>query len=261
VKARIEGLSWDVAGREILRDVEADAAPGEFVGLIGPNGSGKSSLLRCVYRVLEPEAGLVTLDGEDVWRLGAREAARRMGVVQQETNAEFDFTVQEIVLMGRSPHKGMFERDGEEDLRIVEDALGRVGMLPFAGQGFPTLSGGEKQRVLIARALAQRARFLVLDEPTNHLDIRHGLEALELVKGLGVTTLAALHDLNLAALYCDRLYVLRSGEVVASGATEEVLRADLIREVYGVGSEVRIHPVTGRPHITFFPGNYGTSTG
>lgn len=253
MKVRIKGLSWGVAGREILRNVEAEATPGEFVGLIGPNGSGKSSLLRCVYRVLKPDAGLVTLDGEDVWRLSAREAAQRMGVVQQETNAEFDFTVREMVLMGRSPHKGAFDRDSEEDFRIVEDALKRVGMLPFVERNFPTLSGGEKQRVLVARALAQQAQFLVLDEPTNHLDIRYQLEMLEIVKGLGVTTLAALHDLNLAALYCDRLYVLQEGKIVASGTPDEVLCPDLIHEVYGVGSEVRVHPATRKLHIIFFP--------
>jgi iron complex transport system ATP-binding protein len=181
-----------------------------------------------------------------------RKVGRRMGVVQQETNTEFEFTVREMVLMGRSPHKGMFDRDSEEDFRIVEEALERVDMLPFAGRSFPTLSGGEKQRVLIARALAQQARFLVLDEPTNHLDIRYQLEMLDLVKGLSVTTLAALHDLNLAAYYCDRLYMLHSGEVVASGAPQEVLHPGLIRTVYGVGSEVRVHPLTGKPHITFF---------
>jgi iron complex transport system ATP-binding protein len=251
VKARIERLSWKAAGREVIRDIEAEVAPGEFVGLIGPNGSGKSSLLRCVYRVLEPDAGFITLDGEGVWQLDAREAGRRMGVVQQETNTEFEFTVLEMVLMGRSPHKGMFDRDSEEDFRIVEETLERVGMLPFAGRSFPTLSGGEKQRVLIARALVQQPRFLALDEPTNHLDIRYQLEMLDLVKGLGITTLAALHDLNLAASYCERLYLLRSGELVASGAPEEVLRPDLIRVVYGVDSVVRSHPLTGKPHAFF----------
>lgn len=253
MSVRVERLHWTVAGTQVLRGVEAEAAPGEFVGLVGPNGSGKSSLLRCVYRVLEPSSGLVALDEEDVRSLGAREAARRTAVVQQETPSEFDFTVREVVAMGRSPHKGPFERDNEQDLRIVDDSLERVGISDLSGRSFPTLSGGEKQRAIVARALAQRARFLVLDEPTNHLDVRYQIEVLELVKDLGLTTLAALHDLNLAALYCDRLYVLHKGEIVTSGRPHEVLTTELISSVYGVHSEVRIHPATGRPQIAFLP--------
>ena len=254
MNARVERLSLELSGQKILRDVEAEASSGEFVGLVGPNGSGKTSLLRCVYRILKPGAGRVTLAGDDVLRLDAREAARRTAVVQQETTAEFDFTVREVVSMGRSPHKGAFDRDGEDDRRIVDESLERVDMLGLAERSFPTLSGGEKQRALVARALAQRARLLVLDEPTNHLDVRYQIEVLDLVKELGITTLAALHDLNLAALYCDRLYVLSQGEVVARGTPQEVLRPGLISGVYGVGCEVHIHPATGRPHIAFLPG-------
>lgn len=253
MNVRVERLSLQLAGVKVLRDVEAEVASGEFVGLVGPNGSGKSSLLRCVYRVLKPHAGRVTLAGDDVLRLDARVAARRTAVVQQETAAEFDFTVREVVSMGRSPHKGAFERDDKEDHRIVEESLERVGMLGLSGRSFPTLSGGEKQRALVARALAQRARLLVLDEPTNHLDVRYQIEILDLVKALGITTLAALHDLNLAALYCDRLYVLSAGEIVARGTPEEVLRPELISSVYGVGSEVHVHPTTAKPHIVFLP--------
>jgi iron complex transport system ATP-binding protein len=253
VNLRAEDVHWGTEGLKIVCGASVEANTGELVGLIGPNGSGKSSFLRCVYRVLKPHSGLVTLDGEDVWRLGARENARRTAVVLQEYPVEFEFTVREIVFMGRAPHKGAFDRDTKEDVRIVEDALERVGMLPFAERAFSTLSGGEKQRVFIARALAQQARLLVLDEPTNHLDVRHQLDVLELVRGLGVTTLAAIHDLNLAALYCDRLYAMQEGKIIAEAAPEEALTSSLVQELYGVDSEVTIHPSTGKPHVVFLP--------
>lgn len=249
----VENIVWGADGRKILRGVSLEVGSGEVVGLIGPNGSGKTSLLRCVYKVLEPQAGLISLGEEDVLRSSVRRMARRTAVVPQETPGEFDFAVREIAAMGRSPHKGLFERETAEDRKIVDESLSRVGMLPFAERQFSTLSGGEKQKVLVARALAQKARLLVLDEPTNHLDVGHQLEVLGLVRGLGVSALAALHDLNLAALFCDRIYVLSGGEVFASGTPDEVLRPELIETVYGVASEVRIHPATGKPHVAFLP--------
>lgn len=252
---QVERVTWHADGRAIVDGVSLMVAPGEMVGLIGPNGSGKSTLLRTVYRVLRPDSGRITLDGDDVWLLDARQAARRSAAVMQDRAAEFDFSVYEIVLMGRNPHKELFDRDTSTDFAIVDDALRQVGMLGLSKRSFYTLSGGEKQRVLIARALAQQAQFLILDEPTNHLDIRYQIEILELVRELGVTTLTALHDLNLAALYCDRLYVLQAGRIVAAGAPCDVLTSTLIRAVYGVEAEVADHPATGRPHITFFPGS------
>ena len=249
----VEHVSWSVAKHRILDSVLLDVQPGEFVGLIGPNGSGKSSLLRTIYRVLKPDAGVITLDGADVWSMNPREAALRTAVVTQEHASEFDFTVHEIVMMGRNPRKGMFARDTQDDFTIVEEALHRVNMVGFAGRAFNTLSGGEKQRVLVARALAQQARFLVLDEPTNHLDIRYQLEILTLLKELDVTTLAALHDLNLAAHYCDRLFLIDRGTVVASGLPEEVLQPALICEVYGVDADVDRHPHTGQLQVTYLP--------
>ncbi len=255
MRLHIEHVSWQVDGTVILRDTALRVEPGEFVGLIGPNGSGKSSLLRTIYRAVKPNAGLVTLDEVDVWKLSVREAAQRTAVVLQESPSEFDFTVEELVFMGRTPHKGLTDRDTDEDYRIVHDALERVGMTTFARRHFSTLSGGEKQRVLLARALAQQARFLVLDEPTNHLDIRYQIEMLDLVRSLGVTALAALHDLNLAAVYCDRIYVVSKGEIVAAGAPGEVLQPALIREVFGIGADVQPHPRTGKPYLIFFSEN------
>ena len=252
MRVKVDHICWSVDGHKILHNVDLDIELGSFVGLVGPNGSGKSSLLRCIYRVLKPDSGEITLDEENVWRLAAKEAAKRTAVVLQEYPTEFEFTVEEIVSMGRNPHKGMFDHDTEEDARIIEDALEKVDMTNFVSRSFRTLSGGEKQRVMIARTLAQQAKFLILDEPTNHLDIRYQLETMDLVKSLGITTLAALHDLNIATSYCDEIYMMNAGTIVASGPPEEVLNPSLIHEVFGVGATVDTHPLTGKPRINFY---------
>jgi iron complex transport system ATP-binding protein len=248
----IAGVSVDVAGRRILDDVRLSPALGEFVGVVGPNGSGKTTLLRTIYRVLRPVAGRVEVDGTDVWRLSAREVARRTAAVLQEGADGFDFDVGEIVAMGRTPHlTGPVDRHAQMR-EVVAQALARVGMAGSESRLFGTLSGGERQRVLIARALAQRPSLLVLDEPTNHLDIRHQLELIDLIRGLGVTTLACLHDLNLA-VSCDRVVVLAGGRVVAAGPPVDVLTGDLLAEVFGVRGEPVRHPGTGRLHLLFSP--------
>lgn len=249
----VAAVAVALSGRRIVNEVTLHVAPGEIVGLIGPNGSGKSTLLRSVYRMLRPAAGYVRLDDDDVWQLSARESARRTGVVVQETPSDFEFTVAEVVQMGRTPHKGMLAADTADDAQIVAAALRRVNMLSFTERQFNTLSGGEKQRVLVARALAQQPKFLVLDEPTNHLDIHYQLEILELVKSLGITTLITLHDLNLAAAYCQRLYLLRAGQIVSSGTPEEVLTPALLRDVFQVDAICGQHPTTGVLHLAFVP--------
>lgn len=248
----VENISVELEKKTILRDVSLKVRSGEFVGLIGPNGSGKSTLLKSIYRALKPRCGFISLDGADVYELSARQSAQRMAVVRQESSIEFDFTVMEIVMMGRSPHKKLFQSDTAADSRIGEEALERVGMQEYASRSFFSLSGGEKKRVLIARALAQQAEFLVLDEPTNHLDVRYQLQVMNLVKTLGITVFSSLHDLNMAAMYCDRLYVLSGGELVASGTPEEVLEPGVIRDVFGVETEVVTHPGTGKKHVYFF---------
>jgi iron complex transport system ATP-binding protein len=234
----VEGVSVAIEGKRLVEEATFALQPGEFVGLVGPNGSGKSSLLRAIYRVLKPAAGHVSLGGDDVWMLPPREAARRTAVVGQERAGEFDFTVGELVLMGRMPHKGVLDNDSKADRDIVAQSLAEVGMGHCVVRQFASLSGGEKQRVLVARALAQQAPFLVLDEPTNHLDIRHQLELLELIRRLKITTLAALHDLNLAARYCDRIAMISQGRMVAVGTPSEVLTAERISAVYHVNAEV-----------------------
>jgi iron complex transport system ATP-binding protein len=245
----VDHVSVEIEGKRLVDSVLFDLQPGEFLGLVGPNGSGKSSLLRAIYRVLKPSAGQVVHLGDDVWKLSARDAARRTAVVAQERMGEFDFTVRELVLMGRTPSKSLLDGDSSADHQIVTDCLAEVGMGHCATRQFLSLSGGEKQRVLVARALAQHARFLVLDEPTNHLDIRHQLELLELVRRLRTTTLAALHDLNLAARYCDRLVMLSGGRVAAVGTPAEVLTAERIGAVYDVRADVAL--AHGIPRIDF----------
>ncbi|WP_137150940.1 ABC transporter ATP-binding protein [Devosia sp. FKR38] len=245
----VEDLTIDIEGKRLVDQVLFDVQPGEFIGLVGPNGSGKSSLLRAIYRVLKPDAGRVVHLGDDVWKLSARDAARRTAVVAQERMGEFDFSVRELVQMGRTPHKRLLDGDSPADHAIVERCLAEVGMSHCATRSFLTLSGGEKQRVLVARALAQQALFLVLDEPTNHLDIRHQLELLALIRRLKTTTLAALHDLSLAARYCDRLLLIHAGRLLASGAPADVLTAERIRQAYGV--QATISHSAGRLRIEF----------
>jgi iron complex transport system ATP-binding protein len=253
MKLELETVAVAIAGLQIVHEASLEVASGCIVGLIGPNGSGKSTLLRSVYRMLRPAAGYVRLGGDDVWKLSARESAQRTGVVVQETPSDFAFTVAEVVQMGRTPHKGMLSSDTTADAQIVAAALDRVNMGGFTERQFSTLSGGEKQRVLVARALAQQPKFLVLDEPTNHLDIHYQLEILELVKSLGITTLITLHDLNLAAAYCHTLYMLNQGRIVAAGAPEEVLTPERLREVFLVDAIPGRHPITGALHLAFVP--------
>ncbi|MFN8629386.1 MAG: ABC transporter ATP-binding protein [Chloroflexota bacterium] len=253
MRVTASGIGVQIDGIDIVSACDLVAEPGELIGLVGPNGSGKSTLLRTIYRALRPIAGQVHLDDDDVWELTPRASALRTAVVAQEHHGDFDFSVEEVVAMGRTPHKGMFDRDTPEDLAIIGDALRRVAMSDFATRTFGTLSGGEKQRVLVARALAQQSRVLVLDEPTNHLDIRAQLDLLELVRNLGVTAIAALHDLNLAAAYCDRIVVLRHGSVVAAGAPADVLHPELLRDVFDVAAAGVVNPITGRHHLVFAP--------
>ena len=246
---QLDGLSVDLTGRRIVTDISITVADGQFVGLLGPNGSGKSTILKTIYRVHKPAAGRVLLDGADLLAMRPRDAARRVAVVAQETVSEFDFTVFEMVMIGRTPHKGAFDRDDEDDRDIVLGAIERVGCEHLVHRSFNTLSGGEKQLVLIARALAQGADHLILDEPPNHLDIRYQLGILELVVGLGATVLAALHDLSLAALFCQTVHLLAAGRIVAGGPPGTVITPTAIRAAYGADVLVIEHPETGTPHL------------
>jgi iron complex transport system ATP-binding protein len=249
----VRGVSVVLEDNPILGDADLTVDSGTVTGLIGPNGSGKSTLLRCVYRALRPTAGTVHLGSDDVWRSGARAAGKRTAVLAQDHDLDNDFSVAETVAMGRLPHKGFLDRDTATDHDIIHKALARVGMDWAAHRVFTRLSGGERQRVLLARALAQQTAVLLLDEPTNHLDVGAQLDLLTLVRGLGLTTVAALHDLDHATAYCDRLVLLHNGRVVASGEPEDVLTSDRVADVFGVRSMIIPHPITGRPHFVTAP--------
>ena len=237
--------------KTILYDISLDIRNKEFVGIIGPNGSGKSTFLKCLYRVLQPNNGKIFFDGTEMSSLSHRDTALKMAVVAQHSTVNFDFSVLEMVLMGRSPYKGLLDRDQIDDYEIARHALAQVGLSDFESRNFNTLSGGEQQRVILARALAQRTECLVLDEPTNHLDIKYQLELMTIVKRLDATVVSAIHDLNLAAIYCDRLIALKDGSVVCSGTPHEVLTEETIRHIYGVSATVQTLP-NGRLNIIYY---------
>ena len=261
MRVSVHDVSVSIDGSHILREVSTEVEAGSFLGIVGPNGSGKSTLLRTLYRSVRPETGTVCIGGDDVWTaLTAKQAAQRRAIVAQDSALDFDFTVADVVAMGRAPHKALFERDSAEDLRIVDESLHSVGMSWAAQRLVATLSGGERQRVYLARALAQQAPVLVLDEPTNHLDVRAQLELLELVRSLGLTIVAALHDLDHAVAYCDVVTVLHGGRTVAHGAPIDVLTPKLVHTVFGVRAHIGEHPLTGRPHITVAPADIIIST-
>lgn len=253
MRLEIHDVGLTIGATTIVHDATILVASGELAGLIGPNGSGKSTLLRAVYRHIRPRVGTVLVGGHNVWQSSPQQAARRTAAVPQERLGDMDVSVSDMVAMGRIPHKGPFAADTAEDRSAVSDALEKVGLVGFEDRKLSTLSGGETQRVLVARALAQRSAVLILDEPTNHLDVRHQLELLELLRALGLTTLAALHDLNLAASYCDRLHVLDGGRLVASGPPAEILTETLLADVFSVGASITTSPRTGKPVLSFHP--------
>lgn len=248
---KIDGVNAKVGDIDILKNINIDVYNKEFVGIIGPNGSGKSTFLKCIYRILKPQGGTIKLDEVSIDMLSIKDTAKKMAVVSQHNYYDFDFTVKDIVLMGRSPHKKMMERDTENDYKIMYESLDKVNMLDFKDRIFSTLSGGEQQRIILARALAQKTSCLILDEPTNHLDIKYQLQLMDTVKDLNIEIIAAIHDLNIAAMYCDKIYVLKNGEIVKYGTPKEVLTKELIKTVYEVDAVVNEDSETGLINILF----------
>ncbi len=248
-----ENIKVKISNTDILKGINIDVDNKEFVGIIGPNGSGKSTLLKCIYRTLKPSSGIIKLDDINLSKLSIKETSKKLAVLSQHNNYNFDFSVKDILLMGRSPHKKFLDRDTKEDYDIIYDSLNKVGMLDFIDRSFLTLSGGEQQRIILARALAQQTDCLILDEPTNHLDIKYQLQLMGIVKNLNVEVIAAIHDLNIAAMYCDKIYVLKEGNIVAYGTPKEVLTSELIKDVYGVDSIVINNPATNLLNICYTP--------
>ncbi len=255
MRLEVKNLCYSYDEENAIKDVSFSVARGEFVGIIGPNGGGKSTVLKNVYRALNPDRGEILLDNENVHKMPYKKSARKMAVVGQENDLPFDFTVEEIVAMGRSPQKRLFDIDTAQDRHMVHHALEHLGLENSHKRSYQSLSGGEKQRVILARAVCSECDFFVLDEPTNHLDISYQLEIFDFIKRLNITVLAAIHDLNMAALYCDRLYVMKDGKIVLSGTPEEVLTEENIFDIYGVYSKVTKNLENGKLSISYFSGH------
>lgn len=251
MKIESTGVTMSLGGKSILKGIDFTLQDGEILGIIGPNGGGKSTFLKCVYRTLHPDAGIICMNDRNIDDMSYKETACQLAVVAQHGGSHFDFTVIDMVLMGRFPYKKVFSRDTEEDYALAEKALAQVGMVGRNQQSFSTLSGGEQQRVMLARALAQNTKCLILDEPTNHLDIRYQLEMMQLIQTLGITTAIAVHDLNIAAKYCHRLVAIQDGLVVGMGAPRELLTESFIYQLYGVKASIYFLGNATYPHIVF----------
>ncbi|MFC2500291.1 MAG: ABC transporter ATP-binding protein [Selenomonas noxia] len=247
---RIEDLRFRIGAKEILHGITVNLPADHFVALLGPNGCGKSTLLKHLYRVHRVQEGAVAMDDTPIDAIPLRAAAQEIGVMGQFHAVDFDFSVEEIVLMGRAPYKESFEEDTAADFALVRTALERVGMADAAQRSFNELSGGEQQRVMLARCLVQEPQLLILDEPTNHLDIKYQLHILELVKGLGIGVIAALHDLNLAAMYADLLVVMKEGRIDRIGTPQEIITVDMLAHIYGVRANVT-YDAAGLPLIDY----------
>lgn len=252
----VRGLSVSFGDVDAVRDVDLTVTRGELVGLVGPNGAGKTTVLRAIRGTLAPDSGAVRLEGDPVGTLSAARTGRRVASVPQRTELSFDFGVRHVVEMGRTPHIGRFSGHGADDAAAVDEAMAAAGVERFADRSIRSVSGGERQRVLLARALAQETPVLVLDEPTASLDVNHAVTTVELVRELvddGRAAIAAIHDLDMAARYCDRLVLIADGRVTASGEPDAVLTREALRETFDAEAVVGANPVTGTPTVTAFP--------
>ncbi len=245
-------ISWAPKfGPVLIHETSFVAKKGKVLAIVGANGAGKSTLLRLLYRFFRPVSGHIRIDQTDLWQMSAREGARCIAAVLQEQPTDFALSVRQIVALGRIPHRAGLASSGAHDEEIINAALERLNLKHFTSRMFGTLSGGERQRVMVARALAQEPQILILDEPTNHLDIRHQLEVLHMIRGLGLTIITSLHDLNFAAEYADDALILSHGHTLAFGPTHEVLTEPMIEQAFDVGVQTQELQPSGRPHFTF----------
>ncbi|NLK01456.1 MAG: ABC transporter ATP-binding protein [Clostridiaceae bacterium] len=252
IKLQVENLGFSIAGQQIISGINLIINKGDFVGLVGPNGCGKSTLLKNIYRAYKPDLGAVFIDGTDIFKLPSKEAAKKLSVVVQENNVEFDMDVLEMVMLGRFAHQKLLS-SSTEDHRVAREALLAVGLEGYEARSFASLSGGEKQRVLIARALAQQANFIVLDEPTNHLDVGYQYQIMSIVKKQNTTVFCSIHDLNIAAYYCDKIIVMNQGTIIGYGPPKEILTTQLIDDLFGISTDIIINETTGKMQILFNP--------
>ena len=250
----LEKIGFKYGEKRVLQEVTLTVAKGEFFGILGPNGSGKSTLLNLIDGIGMPCEGRIRLKGIPPATMKRMALARLVAVVPQEASWIFPLTVEEVVLMGRTPHMGPLAFESKKDLAMARSAMEATDLLPFASRLMESLSGGERQRVLIARALAQEPEVILLDEPTSSLDIAHQIRTFDLIRSFsrsaGLTVVAVTHDMNLAALYCDRIALLKEGCLHSLGRPGEVITESSIREVFGVNVVVDRHPLTGLPRVT-----------
>jgi cobalamin transport system ATP-binding protein len=253
VTLNVNGVECRYGSVKVLSGVSLEVKPGDFVGILGPNGSGKTTLLKSISRVLKPHVGAILIDKEEIYSLKPREVAKKMAVVPQDSSVGFNFSVMDVVLMGRNPHLGHFQMENSKDVEIARRAMELTNTWSLADRLVNELSGGERQRVIIARALTQEPKILLLDEPMSHLDIINQLEIMDLVKGLcvknGLTVLVVIHDLNMAARYCNTVLMLKAGEVFAYGEVEKVLTSQNIRSVFEVDAIVRKNVATNSLYV------------
>jgi iron complex transport system ATP-binding protein len=251
---QIDKIHFAYNGSPVIRDISFTVDRGDFIGLIGPNGSGKTTLLKLIDGILKPAQGTICIHNTPIRQMKRIDLAKIVAVVPQVTPLIFPFTVQEVVLMGRTPHLGKWRFEGEKDFAIIERVMEKTDTLALARRSMNRLSGGEFHRVLIARALAQEPQILLLDEPTAFLDIRHQVDFLNLIQALneeqGLTVIAVTHDINLASHYCKRIALLKEGQIQAIGHPDEVVTEEQIQTVYHTPVIVDRHPVTGRPRVT-----------
>ena len=251
IKVKVENLKFSIDKKEILKDISFEVSRGSFIGIIGPNGCGKSTLLKNIYRLYKPSSGSIILDNKDLAKMKDKDCAKEIAVLAQESNSQFDFTVEQIVKMGRYPYKSIFEDYSKSDLQMVKDMLEKVGLNNYGDRSFSNLSGGEKQRTLIARALVQDTDFLILDEPTNHLDIGYQIQLMDIIKSLNITTLSAIHDMNIASMYCDYLIVMKDGQIKDFGKVEDIITSEMLKEIFGVNAYVGVNPVNNKLQVSF----------
>ncbi len=249
----IKDLCYTIDETDILKNVNLSINKNEFVGLVGPNGCGKSTLLKNVYRVYHPTSGEIILEGNNIKDIKNKEFAQKMAVMVQENSVEFDLTVMDMVMLGRYARKKILQDSSKSDKELSAHYLEEVGMGGYENRSFLSLSGGEKQRVLLARALTQEADMIVLDEPTNHLDIKYQYQIMNILKKQKMTVFTSVHDLNIAAQYCDRIIVMKKGVKLADGSPNEIFTRELIKTLYGMDSDITIDPRTGRPQIHYIP--------
>lgn len=251
MQLNVQNLHVSIDKKEIVKDVSLLVKNKQFVGIIGANGCGKSTMLKSIYKSLKPKIGTVFLDDIDLLNTPPKKVSQKMSVVGQFNELNFDLTVFQMVMLGRTPHKRLLESDTKEDMDIVHRAINQTNLSEYIGRSYLTLSGGEKQRVILARAIAQQPSFLVLDEPTNHLDIRYQLEVLSCVKKLNIGVLAALHDLQMAAEYCDYIYAMKNGEIIAHGKPKELFTEELVAALYDVNCKIYENPITNNLNFVY----------